>query len=130
VFGCGSSESAEHLFLHCTMAGNLWALICNWLGIYFVHPGELRQHCFQFTKMAGMPFCTQLYFRVIWFATVWVIWKERNNRVFQNTVSDPSTLLEIVKRNSYIWLRSKQVAFGYSYHDWWRHPMPSMGVIL
>ena len=41
VFGCGSSESAEHLFLHCIMAGNLWALICNWLGIYFVHPSEL-----------------------------------------------------------------------------------------
>jgi hypothetical protein len=101
VFGCGSSESVEHLFLHCTLAGNLWDLVCNWLGISFVHAGELRQHCIQFTKMVGLLLFTQLYFRIIWFATVWVIWKERNNRVFQNTVSDPINLIEIVKRNSY-----------------------------
>jgi len=67
---------------------------------------------------------------LIWFATVWAIWKEMNNRVFQNTVSDPANLIEIVKRNSYLWLRSKQVAFAYSYHDWWKHPTPCMGVLL
>jgi hypothetical protein len=46
VFGCGSIESAEHLFLHFTMAGNLWALVCTWLGISYVHAGELRHHFF------------------------------------------------------------------------------------
>jgi hypothetical protein len=130
VYGCASSESAEHLFLHCTMANKMWALVCKWLGISFVLAGELRNHYIQFTKMAGMPLFTRLYFNIIWFATVWVIWKDRNHRVFQNTISDPTNLIELVKCNSYLWLRSKQVAFGYSYHDWWKHPIPCMGVLL
>jgi len=130
VLGCGSSESAVHLFLHCTMGSNQWTLVCNWLGISYVHAGELRHHFIHFTKMAGTPLFTQLFFRIIWFATVWVIWKEMNNRVFKNTVSNPLNLIEIVKRNSYLWLRSKHVAFVYSYHDWWKHPIPCMGVLL
>jgi hypothetical protein len=80
--------------------------------------------------MAGMPRTTHLFLTVIWFATVWVIWKERNNHVFQNTISDPSMLVEKVKLNSFLWLKSKQVAFAYSYHDWWRHPLSCMGVFL
>jgi len=44
-----------------------------------------------------------------------------NNRVFQNTVSTPVTLIEKVKLNSLLWLKSKQVPFSYSYHDWWKH---------
>ncbi|RHN69914.1 hypothetical protein MtrunA17_Chr3g0129951 [Medicago truncatula] len=125
-----SFQSAEHLFLHCSMAGYLWALVSNWLGISFVYAGELRHHCLQFTKMAGMPLLTYSFFRVIWFATIWVIWKERNNRVFQNTGSELFNLIEIVKRYSFLWLRSKQVAFAYSYHDWWKHPIHCMGAML
>ncbi|XP_039683490.1 uncharacterized protein [Medicago truncatula] len=70
VFGCDTTESAEHLFLHCSMAGYLWALVSNWLGISFVFAGELRHHCLQFTKMAGMQLLTFSFFRVIWFATI------------------------------------------------------------
>jgi len=59
-----------------------------------------------------------------------MIWKERNNRVFQNTVSNPINVFEKVKLNAYLWLRSKQVAFVYSYHEWWKHPIPCMRVLL
>ena len=27
-----------------------------------------------------------------------------------------------------MWLKSKQASFYYCYHDWWRHPLPCMGV--
>ena len=52
------------------------------------------------------------------------------NRVFQNTVSNPLNLIEKVKLNSFLWLRSKLVDFVFSYHDWWKHPIPCMGVLL
>ena len=130
VFGCGSFESAVLLSIHCSFAGTLWALVSNWLSISFVHPSELRHHFIQFTKMAGMPTYSQLYFRIIWFATDWVIWKDRNNRIFQNMVSNPLNLFEKVKLNSFLWLRSKQVDFVYSYHNWWKHPIPCMSVLL
>ena len=78
--------------------------------------------------MAGMPRFSHLFLRIIWLASVWVIWKEMNNRPFQNTVSNPSILIEKVKLNSILWLKSKQVFFSYSYHDWWEHLLLCMGV--
>jgi hypothetical protein len=102
--------------------------VLHWLGISSVLGGELRQHFFQFIHMAGLPRVTHAYLRVIWFASVWVIWKERNNRVFNNAASASSTLLEKVKLNSFLWMKSKQAAFSYSFHDWWQNPLLCMGI--
>lgn len=130
VEGCTSTKLATNIFLHCKFSGKLWYYVLNWLGISSVSASELRHHYPQFTKMAGMPLFSHLFFRIIWFATVWVIWKERNNRIFHNTVSTPFTLIEKVKLNSFLWLKSKQVTFVYSYHDWWRQPILCMGVLM
>lgn len=115
--GCGATETAQHLFLHCNISKDLWYQVWNWLGIFSVPAGELRHHFTHFTKMAGMPRFIHLYFNIIWFAPVWVIWKERSNRIFQQTVSTPFLLLEKVKLNSFLWLKVKQTSFIYSYHD-------------
>jgi hypothetical protein len=127
VGGYVDFESATHLFLHCNVFGSLWSLVRNWLGISSVPSGELRSHFIQFTKMAGMPRVSHLYFRIIWFTTIWVIWKERNNRIFQNTV--PFVLIDKIKLHSFLWLKSKQVDFVYSYLDWWKNPLLCMGVL-
>lgn len=50
AFGCNCNETVNHLFLQCTLSTDLWALVWNWLGISFVHAGELRQHFLQFTR--------------------------------------------------------------------------------
>jgi hypothetical protein len=125
---CGNLETAKHLFLGCDIHSSLWLLVLHWLGISAVLLGELRQHFMQFIHMAGLPRFSFLFLRVIWFASVWVIWKERNNRVFNNASSSPSVLLEKVKLNSFLWLKSKQAVFSYSYHDGWKHPLLCMGV--
>jgi len=77
--------------------------------------------------MVGMPRASHLYFKIIWFATIWVIWKERNNRIFQNTVTVPLVLIDKIKLHSFLWLKSKQVDFVYSYLDWWKKPVVMHG---
>ena len=62
----------------------------------------LRQHFIQFTSMAGLPRFTHTFLKIIWFASIWVLWKEMNNRVFQNMVSHPSVIIEQVKLNSFL----------------------------
>jgi len=126
--GCGELETASHLFLGCDTYNSLWLLVLHWLSISSVLHGELRHHFVQFTHMVGLPRFSYLYLRLIWFAFVWMIWKERNNRVFNNVALNPSVLLEKVKLNSFLWLKSKHVTFSYSYHDWWKHPLLCMGV--
>jgi len=128
--GCGELETATHLFLSCDIFSSLWSHIWRWLHISSVLPGDIRQHFIQFTSLAGLPRFTHSFLKSIWCASVWVLWKERNNRVFQNTVSHPSTLVEKLKLHSFLWVKSKQTTFLYSYHDWWKHPLLCMGVRL
>lgn len=128
VSGCGSQETVTHLFLACDILGSLWSLVVLWLGISFVSPGDLHQHYTQFINMSGFPRFTHMFFRIIWFTSVWVLWKERNDRVFNNTTLVPSILIENVKLTSFSWLKSKQATFTYNYHDWWKQPLLCMGV--
>jgi len=130
ISGCGGLETTTHLFLHCHIFGSLWSHVCRWLHIYLVSPGDIRQHFIHFTSMAGLPRSTHPFLKIIWFASVWVLWKERNNRVFQHTASNPSTLIEKVKLNYFLWLKSKHVTFSYNYHEWRKHLLLCLNVQL
>jgi len=107
--GCDSTQTTTHLFLHCTFATNVWFKVWNWLGISSVLSGDLRHHFIQFTKMAAMPHFSHYFFHIIWFATVWMIWKNRNNRVIQNPGSNPLTPIEKIQQLSFLWLKSKRL---------------------
>jgi len=126
--GCGSNETTSHLFLECDVFASLWYHVWQWLRISSVSSGDIRHHLQQFTTMSGFPRLTHPFFRIIWFATVWAIWKERNNRVFQNKVSVPSVVVEKVKLISFLWLKSNKANFSYRFHDWWKHPLLCMGI--
>jgi len=128
VAGCGEIKSATHLFLNCDTFSSLWAHLLQWLGLSTVLSGDIRHHFTQFTYMAGLPRPTHSYLRIIWFASMWTIWKERNNCVFQHSVSYPSSVAEKVKLLSFLWLTSKQTTFSYTFHDWWKHSLLCMGV--
>ena len=104
VSGWGNLEAAAHLFLACDIFSSLWSHVWHWLGISSVSYGDLRQHFVHFTNMAGLPRSTHLFFRIIWFASIWVLWKERNDHVFQNTASNSSILIKRLNWHlSYDW---------------------------
>jgi len=63
-------------------------------------------------------------------AIVWVIWKERNNRIFNHKIVTVELLADNVKILSFSWIKADMPTFVFSYNDWWRHPLPCMGVIF
>ena len=129
ITGCGGLETSAHLFLHYDIFSSLWHHVWRWLHISSVSPGNIRQHFIQFTSMAGLPRFTHIYeSNLVCFCLGYL--EERNNHVFQNTVTIPSVLVEQVKLNSFLWLKSKHVDFAYSYHDWWQNLILCMGLQL
>jgi len=65
VFGCGASETVNHLFLVCDLSYALWLHVWNWVGLSVVHPFQIRDHFIQCSFMAGMPRGTHSFFKVI-----------------------------------------------------------------
>jgi len=128
--GCGSSETMDHLLIHCDYFGMVWHRIYQWLGISFTAPASASDHLYHFGHLAGLPRLSHSFMTVIWMATVWVIWKERNNRIFNQKIDTLDHSVDKVKFMSFSWLQANMPTFAYSYNDWWRHPLPCMGVVL
>jgi hypothetical protein len=59
---------------------------------------------------------------VIWYSTSWVLWKERNDRIFRGKAKTISQLLESIKLLSFWWLKAKLALFSFKFHEWCQHP--------
>jgi len=129
VGGCGLIETTDHLLIGCKSFGSVWFSVCHWLGFSFVSPGSVKDHYSQFIHLAGLPRPSHFYLKVIWLACVWEIWKERNNRVFTDTIIDPFRIVEKVKLNSILWLSSNFQPIAFGFHDWWRYSLLYMSVM-
>jgi len=128
VAGCGFDESATHLFLHCASFGSIWQHIRNWLGISGVDLLTLHGHFFQFTNSIGMSRKRRSFMQLLWLLCVWIVWNERNNRIFKNIQTTMTDLLEKVKYQSLWWLKAHKVNFVYGNHNWWSDPLLCLSI--
>jgi hypothetical protein len=103
--------------------------IYQWLGISFIAPTCASDNLYHYDHLVGIPRLSHTFMTVIWMATVWVIWKERNNMIFNQKIDTLDHLVDKVKFMPFSWLHANMPTFAYNYNDRWRHPLPCMGVI-
>ncbi|XP_039682874.1 uncharacterized protein [Medicago truncatula] len=128
VSGCGHDEDVNHLFLSCPFFGALWSLVREWLGVVGVDSQSMTDHFLQFIQYAGSLKSRRSFFHLIWLQCIWVLWNERNDRVFRNMQSSLSQMLDKVKSSSLWWLKASNVVFRYGTHNWWSSPLVCMGI--
>jgi len=128
VGGCGCPETLHHLFCRCDIFGRVWLLVYQWLGISFNPLDVVRDNFHQFGNLAGVPRSTHTFLQVIWHACVWIIWKERNSRIFNQKTKEVGHLLDSVQLTSFLWLKANNLTSAFSYTDRWRDPLLCMGV--
>ena len=84
--GCSANyaltEDSDHLFFQCGFYGKIWQLTGSWLGFSKAFHGHLMSHLTQFGDLGGFSTKVKYSLHIIWIAVVWVIWKERNRRIF------------------------------------------------
>ncbi|CAJ2636137.1 unnamed protein product [Trifolium pratense] len=129
VSGCGEAESVYHLFISCSCFGSLWALVCTWIGIPSTSSNTIRDHFVQFTYLAGGSRARRSFLQLIWLASVWVIWIERNHRLFTGSTSTLTQLLDKIKLFSYRWLKTTSVTLVLNYHSWWSSPLLCLSLV-
>ncbi|WJX78360.1 hypothetical protein P8452_61591 [Trifolium repens] len=81
---CGEmAETSRHLFLHCYFAAAVWYHLNRWLGVRVVLPPEVMLSYGQLVGSGGYKKIRKRL-SIVWLAFVWVIWRVRNNQVFDN----------------------------------------------
>ncbi|GAU25512.1 hypothetical protein TSUD_279970 [Trifolium subterraneum] len=116
--GCvGNVEASLHLFLHCSSAMNVWYEVFRWLGVVLVVPPSLF---LLFEMMRGSARCEKIRkgFVIIWHATLWSLWKARNNAIFGNGSINPQGIFEDIKVLSWKWSLTKLNVSPSMFYEW------------
>ena len=126
--GCGEIESCAHLFLHCSQFDRIWQLVRNWLGVSSADPSAMVDHFTQFGTSAGLAKSRCSIMHLIWFASSWIIWKERNDGLFRAKECSPFQLLENIRLLYYSWYKAKFMSYHYKFHEWWQNTFLCVGI--
>ncbi|GAU10685.1 hypothetical protein TSUD_424660, partial [Trifolium subterraneum] len=128
VAGCGVPETTQHLFLSCPAFAPLWGLVRNWVGISAVDPSQLHDHFVQFMHSAGGSLARRSFLQLLWLCTIWVLWHERNSRIFKTKEMTVHQMLDKVKNHSLWWMKAYNVSLGLNSHMWWSGPFVCLGI--
>ncbi|PNX91557.1 heat shock protein [Trifolium pratense] len=90
-------QSRPITFISCSFFGSLWALVCTWIDISSTSSTTIQDHFDQFTYSAGGSRARRSFLQLIWLVSIWVIWTERNHRLFRGSTSIPHQLLDKIK---------------------------------
>ena len=88
----GSSETIDHLFLHCPITLGLWHRIFSQAGIDWVQPSSIRDMMVISFKCFGNSIRDRTLQRITCLSLLWIVWRERNTRIFEDTWSTPESM--------------------------------------
>jgi mannosylglycoprotein endo-beta-mannosidase len=86
VFCFHNEESIAHVFIHCNVAVTVWQHISKWLGLSFFMTVKVQQHFLKFGDLVKEKI-NKRFRRLVWFATMWCLWRSRNNIIFRGDMS-------------------------------------------
>jgi len=114
-------ESTNHLFLHCNVACSVWEKVKVWFEIDFITPHNLFIHwlCWNAGMTANKVF--QRGRRLVWHTTMWVIWRARNNCIFNNVVSSTKEIFDEIKVLSWRWSLYRIKILSCLFYEWCRN---------
>lgn len=128
VAGCDQTETAEHLFILCSSCIALWQQVRHWIGFVGADINKVVDHLVQFTYMTGVGKAKCSFLQLIWLLCTWVLWNERNNRLFNNVITGVPRLLDKIKSLSLAGLMAKKAMFVCGTHRWWSSPLACLGI--
>lgn len=109
------AESSTHMLLHCSYASKVWnSFIQEFNIVWIISPSiDIALHCWPHTKIKTRK---ALVINSIPGAIIWNLWKERNQRAFDNNSLDNNKLIERIKFTIAYWLQKQPQFKGITLH--------------
>ena len=89
------SKSINYLFLHCSVAQRIWTKIIQKFGVSWVLPQDIN-HLIMGNFMSGREKKIKVLWSLVVFAVFWTLWRERNQRIFDDKEASFANIMESV----------------------------------
>lgn len=109
-------ESLDHSLLLCHVVWKVWCKILLWWGIKWSTPRDINSLFRWWIGFKHKP-NVQMIWDCIPPATLWSIWKLRNEHIFQGKSLNWEELVELIKIRVALWIRPKWEHKEYSIND-------------
>jgi len=106
-------ESSTHLFLHCNVSALIWCGVLNWLEFNFITPPNIFTHFECWNGEANSKRIKK---------GAWLIWKERNERIFNNQRKEVEEIVDEIKAVSWFWVLSRLKIASFLFYKWTWNP--------
>lgn len=103
---CVDAGTVDHLFLHCSLASRLWRLACSLFGFTWAQPKRVMDMLLSWRR-ARVGRHRQRVWSLVPFCLMWLVWLERNRRIFQELERSMSWLKDWFLVTLYSWLECK-----------------------
>ncbi|XP_058749700.1 uncharacterized protein LOC131622678 [Vicia villosa] len=122
-FCSNEEESAIHLFFHCSASVQLWSKVFVWLRIPLYNlQGSVLENFGMFMYPIGNT--NDKFWRILWLAATWTLWKARNDLIFNNITFDLNVLYYRLKSTLWDWLGFCNIdSIDFSLEDWLINPV-------
>lgn len=126
---CGLPETIDHLFLHCSFAKRVWALVPVWPSIEFAGTAELRSEWIcMLTRQALPPTGIATGSLAPWI--LWQLWKARNSLVFNDKGFNATEVITLASAAAREWNQSQAQTLTKQKHPPVRASLPEDCVVV
>ena len=91
----------NHLLLHCGEAFRLWSFALRSFRVSWVLPKRVIDLLASWQNWLGKHFSN--VWNLVPHCVMWIIWRERNNRIFEDSVLSKDKLLELFATTLFDW---------------------------
>ena len=91
----GFDECMQHLFFDCTYSAEIWSHFCSRLHL---SPPTLFEDCLRWLKAPTLDTYSILITKLLFQATIYLIWKERNSRLHSGICRPTQAIIQELKK--------------------------------
>ncbi|XP_071704340.1 uncharacterized protein [Rutidosis leptorrhynchoides] len=114
----GDIETVEHILFSCQLAKDMWAKVLNWWGYNSAIFGY--EDIFNGTFGCVAHDNKRNRWQVVCWVVCYILWKNRNAKVFKNKLDTVSSLFNEVQVLSYDWVSRRCNGHKMDWLQWWR----------